>query len=176
MSDGTKPLPEPVVANNDIRCHKATMVHDDVIKWKHFPRYWPFARGIHRSPVNSPHKDQWRGALMFSLICVWINGWVHNREAGDLRRYRAHYDVSVMFTIKNSVREKFGGQAGLGTCINSKIAGPASKLQVSIVGTKYNSNKLLSVQQDLQMQCQSTSSIAILGPRTCKFRWDWKTG
>ena len=53
-------------------------------------------RGIHRSPVNSPHKGQWRGALMFSLICVWINGWVNNREAGDLRRYRAHYDVTVM--------------------------------------------------------------------------------
>ena len=44
--------------------------HDDVIKWKHFPRYWPFVRGIHRSPGNSPHKGQWRGALMFSLICV----------------------------------------------------------------------------------------------------------
>ena len=70
--------------------------HDDVIEWKHFPRYWPFARGIHRSPVNSSHKGQWRGALMFSLICVWINGWVNNREAGDLRRYRAHYDVIVM--------------------------------------------------------------------------------
>ena len=70
--------------------------HDDVIKLKHFPRYWPFVRGIHRSPVNSPHKGQWRGALMFSLICVWINGWVNNREAGDLRRYRAHHDVAVM--------------------------------------------------------------------------------
>ena len=42
----------------------------DVIKWKHFPRYCPFVRGIHRSPVNSPHKGPWRGALMFSLICV----------------------------------------------------------------------------------------------------------
>ena len=71
-------------------------VHDDVIKWKHFPRYWPFVRGIHRSPVKSPHKGQWRGALMFSLICVWINGWVNNGEAGDLRRYRTHYDVTVM--------------------------------------------------------------------------------
>ena len=70
--------------------------HDDVIKWKHFPRYWPFVRGIHRFPVNSPHKGQWRGALMFSLICVWINGWVNNREAGDLRRYFPHYDVTVM--------------------------------------------------------------------------------
>ena len=44
----------------------------------------------------STHKDQWRGALMFSLICVWTNGWVNNRDAGDLRRYRAHYDVTVM--------------------------------------------------------------------------------
>ena len=59
---------------------------------------WPFVRGIHRSPVNSPHKGQWRGALMFSWICVWINDWVNNREAGDLRRYRAHYDVMVMTT------------------------------------------------------------------------------
>ena len=68
------------------------LYHDVVIKWKHFPRYWPFVRGIHRSPVNS----QWRGALMFSLICVWINGWANNDEAGDLRRYRAHYDVTLM--------------------------------------------------------------------------------
>ena len=70
--------------------------HDGVIKWIHFPRYWPFVRGIHRSPVNSPRKGQWRGALMFSLICIWINGRANNREAGDLRRYRAHYDVIVM--------------------------------------------------------------------------------
>ena len=71
-------------------------LHDDVIKWKHFPRHWPFVRGIHRSPVNSPHKGQWRGALMFILICARINGWVNNREAGDLRRRRVHYDVIVM--------------------------------------------------------------------------------
>ena len=51
-------------------------IHDDVIKWKHFPRYWPFVGGIHRSPVNSLHKGQWCGALMFSLICAWINSWV----------------------------------------------------------------------------------------------------
>ena len=47
-------------------------------------------------PVNSPHKGQWRGALMFSLICAWINGWVNYQEAGDLRRNRTHYDVIVM--------------------------------------------------------------------------------
>ena len=70
--------------------------HNDVIKWKHFLRYWPSVRGTHRSPVNSPHKGQWRGALMLSLICAWINGLVNNRESGDLRRHWAHYDVIVM--------------------------------------------------------------------------------
>ena len=61
-----------------------------------FPWYWPFVRGIHRPQVNSPHEGQWRGALMVSLIYVWINGWVNNHEAGDLRRHHAHYDVKVM--------------------------------------------------------------------------------
>ena len=70
--------------------------HDDVIKWKQFPRYWPFGRGIQRSPVNSSHKSQWRGALRFSLICAWINRWANNGVAGDFRRYCAHYDVIVM--------------------------------------------------------------------------------
>ena len=72
------------------------MFHDDVIKWEHFPLYWPFVRGIHRYPMNSPHKGQWRRALMFSLICTWIHGWVNTREADDLIRHRAHHDVTVM--------------------------------------------------------------------------------
>ena len=54
---------------------------------------WPFMRGIHWSPVNSPHRGQWRRPLMFSLICAWTNGWVNNRYTGDLRRHRDHYDV-----------------------------------------------------------------------------------
>ena len=48
------------------------------------------------SPVNSPHKGQWRGALMFSLICAWTHDCVNNRDAGDLIRHRTHYDVTVM--------------------------------------------------------------------------------
>ena len=69
--------------------------------WRHqmetFSALLAICAGIHRSPVNSPHKGQWRVALMFSLICVWINGWVNNREAGDLTHYRAYYDVTVMY-------------------------------------------------------------------------------
>ena len=45
----------------------------------------PFVRGIHRSTVDSPHKCQWRGALMFSLLCAWTNGWANNLDAVDLR-------------------------------------------------------------------------------------------
>ena len=70
----------------------SSIKHDDVIKWKHFPCYWPFV------PVNSLHKGQWHVALMFSLICVWINGWVNNREAADWRSCRANYDVTVIIT------------------------------------------------------------------------------
>ena len=48
-------------------CMNPGILHDDVINWKHFPRCWPFVLRIHRSPVNSPHKGQWRGALIFSF-------------------------------------------------------------------------------------------------------------
>ena len=70
--------------------------HDDVIKWKIIPRYWPFVWGIHRRPVNCPHKGQWCGAFMFYLICGCINGWANNGGAADLRHHRAHYDDTVM--------------------------------------------------------------------------------
>ena len=78
-------------------CWKVTL-HDDAIKWKHFLYHWPFVREIHRSPVNSPHKGQWRGAFMFSLTCAWTNGWVNNRNTRDLRRHRSHYDVSIIIS------------------------------------------------------------------------------
>ena len=72
--------------------------HDDVIKWKYFPRYWPFVQRIHRSTLNSPHKRQSRGALIFSLLCAWIDNWVNNREIGDFGPDRALYAVIVMIT------------------------------------------------------------------------------
>ena len=68
--------------------------------WRHqmetFSALLAICAGNSPVPVSSPHKGQWRGALMLSLICVWINGWVNNGEAGDMGRYRAHYDVTVM--------------------------------------------------------------------------------
>ena len=72
------------------------IILDDIIKWKHFSHYWPFVRGIHRSMVNFPQKGQWHRAMMFSLICAWINGWVNSCEAGDVRCHHTHYDVTAM--------------------------------------------------------------------------------
>ena len=54
--------------------------------------------GEFTGPGEFQHKGQWRGALMFYLICVWINEWVNDREAGDLRRHRGHNDFTEMFT------------------------------------------------------------------------------
>ena len=106
----------------------AQVFHDDVIKWKHFPRNWQFVRGIHRSPVNSPHKGQWRGALMFSLICVWINDWVNNREAGDLRRCRVHYDVIVMINVSGTWHQNRGVSISV-----HRVSGWACRLNILIV-------------------------------------------
>ena len=92
----------PSVITMDTVCSMMTSSNGNI-----FPRYWPFVRGIHRSPVNSPHKGQWRRALMLSLICAWINGWVNNRDAGDLRRHRAPYDVTVMSKLSTVVLPTF---------------------------------------------------------------------
>ena len=84
-----------------------TAMTDSEHKWKLTKSWWrhqmetfsallALCAGNSPVPVNSPHKGQWRRALMFSLICARINDWVNNREAGDLRRYRGHYDVNVM--------------------------------------------------------------------------------
>ena len=77
------------------------------------------------SPVNSPHKGQWRGALMFSLICFRINDWANNREAGDLRRNRAHYDVIVMLT---------NIQRNSGDCLELYLSGKQCHRPNSLLG------------------------------------------
>ena len=69
------------------------------MKWKHFPRYWPFVLGNPRSPVNSPHKGQWRGALIFPLVRL-------NKRLGKQSRRRwfetpshsvwRHYNVAII--------------------------------------------------------------------------------
>ena len=93
------------------RCENSTRheaAQDDAIRWKHFPRYWPFVRGIHRAPVNSTHKGHWRGALMFSLIFAWIQlskqswGWWFETPPRPLWRH-----CNVASSIKSLWGERF---------------------------------------------------------------------
>ena len=73
----------------DAGVHTRQGAYDDVIKWKHFPSYWPYVRGIHRSSVNSPHNGQEHGALMYSLIltgALWGESisqrwWIHHTKS-----------------------------------------------------------------------------------------------
>ena len=82
-----------------MRAEKLPMIvplHDDVIKWKLF-RVTGHLRGEFTGP---------RWILRKKASDVWLNGCVNNREAGDLRRYCAHYDVIVMIC-----RDMYGCQA-----------------------------------------------------------------
>ena len=72
------------------------LTHDDVIKWKHFPRHWPLCGEFtgHRWIPLTKASDAELWCFLWSAPL--INGWVNNRETGDLRRHGAHYDVIVM--------------------------------------------------------------------------------
>ena len=88
-------------------CHIMTSSHKNIFGvacpswWRHqmetFSALLAICARISPVQVNCPHKGQSRGALMFSLICAWINDWVNSREAGDWRHHRGYYDVNVMF-------------------------------------------------------------------------------
>ena len=75
-------------------CH-SDFTHDDIIKWRHFQRYWSFVRRIHQWPGDSL-QGQWHGTLDVFFDLPPNKCWANNREAGDLRRHHGHYDVIVM--------------------------------------------------------------------------------
>ena len=93
--------------NNWEHCTSGSSISGDyVISFRYNVAWWrhqveKFSVLLALSAANSPVTcespvNQWRGALVFSLICAWINGWVNNSKTVDLRCHRAHYDVIVM--------------------------------------------------------------------------------
>ena len=94
--------------------------HDDLIKWKHFPHYWPFVRGIHRSLVNFPHKGQWRGALMFFIPPPNEVYWIH------LVR------LSVCPSVRPSVCRRHGFRSISQVCFGISISNFICMLMVAI--------------------------------------------
>ena len=93
--------PISVIYSHFLYTHNAVIPqHDDVSRWKHFPRYWHFVRGplvTSRYPPLTKASDAELWCCFF--ICTWTNGSASNRDAGDLRRNRAHYGVTVMKII-----------------------------------------------------------------------------
>ena len=102
--------------------------HDDVIKWKYFSRYWPFVRGIHRSPVDSPHKAHCGGALVLSLICAWTNGWANNRDAV--------FETSSLWRHWNIITAQIRELLYIGVIITSGTARDMNKM-VDILWTAF---------------------------------------
>ena len=107
LCDGNSPVTGEFPAQRASNAEKASiwwLHHGRQSWWRHqmetVSALLAICAGNSPVPVNSPHKGQWRGTLMFTLICARINGWVNNCEAGDLRRNRAHYDVIVMIMCK----------------------------------------------------------------------------
>ena len=125
------------------------LTHDDVIKCEHFQRYWPFVWGIHRPPVNSPHKDQWRGALMFFMICALINCWANNREAPSRPLWRTVMRKAMHVSPKFFLLEMFlhrlherhdviqnGGWDLASSCVTWCV----NKIRVDVTGISYHDN------------------------------------
>ena len=68
--------------------------------WRHqmeiFSALLAICAGNSPVPGDFPHKGQLRGALMFSLICVWINGWVNPYFPLPKRRRRWQYEKTLL--------------------------------------------------------------------------------
>ena len=148
--------------------------HDDVIKWKHLRTCWPFVWGIHRWPVDSPHKGQLRLALTFSLMYAWTNDRANSRNAGDLRHHRAHYDVTkdprhnswnVMYHNKNYHQFR---------CFivkkQKKLHDHESAKQLSAKMKNKNSNKnWLAISVPINMLLMKAGFVARLSPKAAQF-------
>ena len=115
-----------------------------------------------------PHtKGQWRGALMFSLIYAWTNAWVNNREAGDLRRYRVHFDVTVMRHFQTyCVNEDFNGVAEVYSRGSAITFGPrqnGSHFPDGIFkGIFWNENVWISIEISLKFVSRLINNITAL--------------
>ena len=89
---------------------------------------WPFVPGIHWSPVNSPHKGQWRGALMFSLICAWANGRVSNPDAGDLGHHDDHVTSLWCIHLRHNQRQGISNHRHLDCLLIGWFSRPSKKI------------------------------------------------
>ena len=140
--------------------------HDDVIKWKLFRvtghlcgeftghRWIPLRKGL------------WGGAFMFSLICAWINGWVNNRDTGDLRRHCAHYDVTVMFGMLPVWPTRTGCSCGSRWCSSGSSSGCSHFRGRSSTEISQGADRHISISNNpIEVHVQSTAAQEVGIPR-----------
>ena len=135
--------------------------HDDVIKWKHFPRYWPFVRG------NS------------SVTGAWINEWVNNLEAGDLRRHRGHFDVTVICSdlVINDNENNFSSNLNYQrSIISAMVPRLCTSLETLAIYSCINHSVVLDMNEHLAMgwrpEYQTSPMSSMMGSLICLLSGD----
>ena len=119
---------------------------------------------------RSPHKGQWRGALRFILICAWMNGWVNNREACDLIRHCAHYDVTIMHDHR-----LFGRGVDILNVMKENLFTPQTSKEQSICANDYDLWWRLYFNWDCSfiMMFKWRNIVLESSYLQCRFCWCW---
>ena len=145
-----------------MRCTGITAVHDDVIKRKHFSRYWPFVRGIHRSQwiphkkasdvffdlrLNKRLSKQWWGWWFETLSCPL---WRH-RDVSACRVYIQ--DLNLVRTFPADILVPHSAGPSAGTEINTKLTICPSGFSVTISCYLEVTCRCYSRVQQLQKYC-----------------------
>ena len=119
--------------------------HDDVIKWKHFPRYWPFVSG--EFPSQRP---------MTRSFDVFFDLRPSKRLNKQLRRHRAHYDVAVMNCwniVFHCTNLKYSNKVIILTCMFMSRTNLAIQFLNNIATTSKRSD--INIQLDKTLCCQN---------------------
>ena len=119
------------------------VIYNSITWWRHqmetFSALMGLSEGIHRSPVDSPHRGQWRGALMFSLMCAWRNGWPNHRDASNLIRHSAHCDVTLRWIPTKKEKSSYYPESlvKLIRCVSDSVATKlAGSTQLNFAATR----------------------------------------
>ena len=140
--------------------------------WRHqmetFSALLALLMGIHRSVVDSPHKGQWRGALMFSLVCTWTNDWAISPYAGDFGRYGTHDDAIVMPQFLNfwiSIPD-FIGSVILKSQRYVMSTKTHNKTNIRVIWIEYT---IISIPWSTSIKVVCTTTVILYMPRS----FDW---
>ena len=154
-----------IVSHNDF--NKSQAAFQAISWWRHqmetFSALLVICEG---NPLLIPHKGQWRKALMYSLICAWINDWANNRGAGDLTRHRDgcwliagwRRDTSVQYLLIAHLSIPGFGITRVNWITQVRIFESNYKIRI------YNKHRCFSFQPNIR-RCINLAKISNLRPK-----------